>query len=586
MYTEQPTITPIITTNTDKHTDRPDDSLIIVSSESDDRGSAFTESTITSDTNVTLGLVDITEVEKKPRPVTDSNSYAETSATVAPIESPNEIPLDSTSSFLEVTLQPSTPSLPFPSAAFSTVLPQTTQPMFNGESTSPVSTTLSHMHVSPVSPSHSLSSVLSEPIPDWDAPYTVPPPVSGGVQSITPSPSYPIPFPSVSYSEMEPVSSGGCDDDGGDDDVMSGFVSTDPQCRSTRPVQILPDAIGSGFSSDLARFSESSSTVSPQGVVTYLQPSVPVSGEFSQMTTTLDSTASLSGSVGDSSLLPESSLVAPTFTPDASHTSLHASDNVLMPSSTWALPPCGSLFLSSAGTSLCRDTDQDLSAEAISSSSVFAIMPSSDFRISITAVTSQAVGQSQGAPIPTESLTIAPTFTLQSSTTPTPVVPPTIAPTSTPEFNSVFSPAVPPTVAPTSSPKSSTVPMHPTDGQLDSSASGWVLDLDWGQSSASGDESTAPYIPTASPTEAPSDETNDGNEEHSSSFYFEGENGATDFRVTLRPSPSWTVRGGGEEESGSGDSLTDNETSSDFSIPERTERNSEEEPVEGKALDR
>lgn len=492
-YTHQPTITPIITTNTDIHTDRPDDSFIIVSSESDDRGSAFTESAITGDTRettVTSGLVNITEVEEVSRPVTDSNSYGETSATVAPIESPNEIPVDSTS--LEVTLQPSTPSLPFPTAAFSTVLPQTTQPMFNGESLSFVSTTLSHVHASPVSPSHSLSSVLSEsePIPDWDAP------VSGGAQSITPSPSYPTLFPSVSYLDMELVSSGGCDDDG-DDDVMSGFVSTDPQCRSTRPVQTLPDAIGTEH--DLARFSESLSTVSPSTVsplntVTYLQPSVPVTGEYSQMTTTLDSTASLSAT--------------------------------------------------------------------------------------ISAVTSQAVGQSQGAPVSTESLTIAPTFTLQSSTTPTPLVPPTIAPTSTPESNSVFSPAVPPTVAPTSSPKSSTVPMHSADGQLDSSASGWVLDLDWGQSSASGDESTFQYIPTASPTVAPSDETNDGNEEHSSSFYFEGENVATDFRVTLRPSPSWTVRGGGEEESGSGDSLTDNETSSDFSIPERTERNSEEELVE------
>ncbi|XP_056595269.1 receptor-type tyrosine-protein phosphatase zeta isoform X4 [Triplophysa dalaica] len=499
IYTNQPTITSVISTSTDTHIDRPDDSVIIVSSE-DDSESTFTESTITSVTteiSITLASVDVTEVtevEEVPRPVTDSDKYGEISMTVAPLESLSEIPKGSTSSSLEVILHPSTPSLPFPTTAFSTVLPQTTQPVFNGESAPFVSDTPSHVHASPVSPSKSPNSVLSELIPDWDTPFTVSPPVSGGAQSITPSSSYPTLFPVMSYSDVEPVSSGGCDDDG-DDDVMSGSVSTDPQCRSTLPVQTLPELTGSVSSSehDFTRLSESSSTVSLLSVVTYLQPSVPVTSDYTQMPTTQDPTTSLSAS--------------------------------------------------------------------------------------ISAVTSQAVGRSLDAPVPTEFQTIAPTFSLQSHTVPSSAVPPTVAPTSTPESISVLAPAVPPTVAPTSFPKSSTVPIHSADGQLDSSASGWLLDLDWGQSSASGDGSTAPYIPTASPTEATTDETNNGNEEHSSSFYFEGENLATDFRVTLRPSPSWTVQGGGEEESGSGEVLTDNETSSDFSIPERTERNSEEEPV-------
>lgn len=572
IYTHQPTITPIITANIDIHTNRPDDRVIIVSSESDDSGSTFTESStsVTPDMSITSASVDVTEVteiteiEEVSRPVTDS--YGETSVTVAPIENPSDVPKGSTSSSLEVILQPSTPSLPFP--AFSTVLPQTTQPVFNGESApyAPVSDTLSHVHASPVSPSQSPSTLLSEsePIPDWDAPYTVSPSVFGGAQSITPAPSYPTLFPSVSYLDMEPVSSGACDDDG-DDDVTSGSVSTDPQCRSTRPIQTLPESGISSVSSSEHHFSESSSTLSQLSEVTYLQPSVPLTSDYSKMATTQDSTASLSGTLGDSSPLPGSSLVAPTFTQDP----LHTSSEVLLPSST-LVPPCGSLFLTSpsVGNPVCSDTDMDHRATKSSSDPSFS-----------ATVTSQAVGQSQ------EAQTIAPPFTLQSSAVPTLVVLPTVAPTSTPESNSVFAPAVPPTVAPTSSPKSSTVPIHSADGQLDSSASGWVLDLDWGQSSASGDGSTAPYIPTASPTEAPTDETNDGNEEHSSSFYFEGENLATDFRVTLRPSPSWTVRGGGEEESGSGEGLTDNETSSDFSIPERTERNSEEEPVEGKALE-
>ncbi|KAA0724329.1 Receptor-type tyrosine-protein phosphatase zeta [Triplophysa tibetana] len=594
IYTNQPTIIPIITTSTDIHIDRPDDSVIIVSSESDESESTFTESTITSVTpeiSITLASIDITEVtkvEELPRPVTDSDKYGEISMTVAPLENPSEIPKGSTSSSLEVILHPSTPSLSFPTTAFSTVLPQTTQPVFNGESAPSVSDTPSQVHASPVSPSQSPSSVLSESelIPDWDAPFTVSPAVSGGAQSITPSSSYPTLFPVMSYSDVEPVSSGGCDDDG-DDDVMSGSVSTDPQCRSTLPVQTLPEAAGSVSISehDFPRLSESSSTVSLLSLVTYLQPSVPIASDYTQMATILDTTTSLSGTFGDSSLLPESSLVPPTFTQDASHTSseisLHASVSVLLPSSTWVPPPCLHLSTSSVGTPLCSDTDMDQRPEASYSSSVFAIKPSSDLNIYITAsispITSQAVGQD--ATVPTEFQTIAPTFTLQSGAVPSPVVPPTVAPTSTPESISALAPVVPRTVAPTSFPKSSTVPIHSADGQLDTSASGWVLDLDWGQSSASGDGSTAPYIPTASHTEATTDETNDGNEEHSSSFYFEDENLATDFRVTLRPSPSWTVREGGEEESGSGEVLTDNETSSDFSIPERTERNSEEEPV-------
>uniref|UniRef100_A0A672M407 protein-tyrosine-phosphatase n=1 Tax=Sinocyclocheilus grahami TaxID=75366 RepID=A0A672M407_SINGR len=236
------------------------------------------------------------------------------------------------------------------------------------------------------------------------------------------------------------------------------------------------------------------------------------------------------------------------------------------------------------------DADLDLRTEALLSSLPISTMPSSDPSISVSdtvsSVAQKATGLSQGAPVPIRSSTVAQTSTPEFIFIPTSVVPPTVAPTSAPESISVVAPEVPPTVAVSSAPESSSMPTHSADGQLENSASGWALDLDWGQSSASGDESIVPYITTATPTEVPPDETDDGNEEHSSSFYFEGENGtdieSTEFRVTLRPSPSWTLRGSGEEESGSGENLTDNETSSDFTIPERTERDSEEEPVEGK----
>ncbi|KAM9496388.1 receptor-type tyrosine-protein phosphatase zeta isoform 3-T3 [Clarias gariepinus] len=136
-------------------------------------------------------------------------------------------------------------------------------------------------------------------------------------------------------------------------------------------------------------------------------------------------------------------------------------------------------------------------------------------------------------------------------------------------------PLEPPTVLATSVPEATSF-AHSADGSLDSSASAS------GESSASGDGSPVPSIPGVFSTEALGEELE--LEEHSSSFYFESENvtenEATTLSTILLPSPT-LARGGVEEEnSGSGESLTDNETSSDFSIPKHAARDSEEEPVE------
>uniref|UniRef100_A0A665TNU8 protein-tyrosine-phosphatase n=1 Tax=Echeneis naucrates TaxID=173247 RepID=A0A665TNU8_ECHNA len=134
-----------------------------------------------------------------------------------------------------------------------------------------------------------------------------------------------------------------------------------------------------------------------------------------------------------------------------------------------------------------------------------------------------------------------------------------------------------------------------------SSASGSALfpdsqegvDQEWdrAQTSASG-ESILPYSTKISNTVPPfmtsaSGQTPDDLDERSSSFYFESESGsaspseggstAAPVTPALTSASPWQL--GVEEESGSGqgESLYDNETSSDFSISERMERESEEE---------
>uniref|UniRef100_A0A8C1FCZ9 protein-tyrosine-phosphatase n=1 Tax=Cyprinus carpio carpio TaxID=630221 RepID=A0A8C1FCZ9_CYPCA len=330
------------------------------------------ETSVTLKTFVISPSLDILEVEEVTQPVTDSHSHGESSVTVP------EIPMESTSSTFppEVPLWPTTASLPFPTtAAFSTVLSQTTQPVFNGESASyapSVFDTLSYVHASPVSP-YSLSSVLSEPIPDWDIPYTVSMLVYGGAHTL---PLQALPEVTASVVSMQPIS---------EHDLF-----------------------------------ESLSIVSTLSTLAHLQPSVPVSNDYSLMTTTLDSDSSLSGSVKDSRLLTEwvdSSLVAPTFSQDSgasTEISLNASSNFLLPSSTSGLSPCSGLL------------DLVLHTKALLSSPPISTMPSSDLSISVSATVSsvaqKATGQSQGATVPIRSSTIVPTSTPELIFIPTPVV--------------------------------------------------------------------------------------------------------------------------------------------------------------------
>ncbi|XP_035280710.1 receptor-type tyrosine-protein phosphatase zeta-like isoform X2 [Anguilla anguilla] len=150
-------------------------------------------------------------------------------------------------------------------------------------------------------------------------------------------------------------------------------------------------------------------------------------------------------------------------------------------------------------------------------------------------------------------------------------------------------PVRPPALSPTASPDGgSTAPLS-QDGQVDSSASGSTLyvespddlDQDWdrGRTAAPGAGGTPSFALAASPTapapfaEATASGADDGSGgDRPSSFYFDSDNGT---EVVVMETKGLGTFGGGEEESGSG-SLYDNETSSDFSIPEYTEMESEE----------
>ncbi|XP_032378771.1 receptor-type tyrosine-protein phosphatase zeta isoform X3 [Etheostoma spectabile] len=526
------------------------------------------------------------------------------------------------------------------SVRLSGVLLQTTQPMSTGERpfVLPSTSTSSSSSSSPLCDTADPSICLHDPPSSsrpvlsasaLDSQHALTASRSSKDQASPSTPTLPastlphVPHPSNPLSGLDPVFPGvgfNDNDSDGDGDLLSGSSSLsvssgDPSVFSdTPPLKTVPDP-SSTTAHAAAEPSESSwdpslSTVSLSLNPT-LQPSVVLS-DFTFSSTTPGLSRSFSLGFEDAryatgntieSFLPEVSgdgfslasdvdpLCGCSLEPSASSSWLHASPHVPLPSSAWNsaslelyssvgfpsasgvvtddLPPSLSVAVSD-GLSL----DQPLlphSAVSPSSSSSHSFLlrvTHSDLPVSVAATASGARDPWFSASDRTPALQ---TFAHPSSPTASPFTP-------TPEGQAL---------------------------DISSSASGSALfpdsqegvDQEWDrvQTSASG-ESVFTYSPNVANAVPPSPTSESGQapddlEGRTSAFYFESESGsaiasevggtATPATPAVTSASPWSL-GGGEEESGSGqgDSLYDNETSSDFSISERTERESEtEEPV-------
>ncbi|XP_070965024.1 receptor-type tyrosine-protein phosphatase zeta-like isoform X1 [Oncorhynchus clarkii lewisi] len=518
----------------------------------------------------------------------------------------------SPSLFQGVPPQPTSPSMPlFSSTAssFGSVLSQTTQPVFNGEilpSTLPVCDTSTPGYPGSA-PSNAPTACLhappsSRPVssvtpPARDSPHAATALLSSGDSFLAPSslssPTLPLlPHPSHPLSGWETVVSHGVgdegDDDSGDGDVLSGsssMASGDPALFSdTPPLQTLPDSPVEWDLSELASRPLPAASLS-------LQPSLLLSSDFSLSGATPGITDYVYGRLGDSS---------------------YATGGVIESSLSWVVDGGGGFTVASNGVeSLCSCSLDGTSSSSWLHASPHLPLPTSDWgaaslalyssgsdldhliHSSLAGSTNPSVGQplfssSSSPPVPHPPLSGS-HGDLHVSVTATP-------PRSKDRWVSALR-----TSAPSSSSSRTASPVTPTltpDLQtVDSNASGSTLsgeaqeelDEEWDriQSSASASasgEGMLPYIPTAprpftSEVAASPDSDND---ERSSAFYFESESGSAVATETATVSAitaavPWPL--GGEEQSGSGqgESPYDNEMSSDFSIPERTERDSEEE---------
>ncbi|XP_067348881.1 receptor-type tyrosine-protein phosphatase zeta-like isoform X2 [Channa argus] len=532
--------------------------------------------------------------------------------------------------------RPTNPGMLETSIRLNGVLLQTIQPLSNGERPSVLPSSSSSSFASPLlcdsaDPSAVPSTCLHDPpSSSWpvlstsasDSEHVATAllssrdPASPSTLTL-PASTLPYSLPPLSSWETHSVFPGaGFDNSNSDDDLLSGSSSSsassgDPSVFSeTPPLQTVPDPYGTTVATEPAKsFQDLSLSTMSLSLSSTLQPSVLLSSDFTLSGTTPGFHTSFSAGFEDSryatgstmeSFLPEVSgdgfplasdvdtLCGCSLEPSVSSSWLHASPHIPLPSSSWdsaSLELYSSMgFPSSSGVGI----DNPLHSLSVPVSDVLSL---DQPLLSHSAISPSSTS-------PHSSL-------LQATHSDLPV---SVAATAPGIRDPWFSPSdgnyTHPTSVPPSSPTASPFTPTPEGNVLDasSSASGSALfpdsregvDQEWERVQSSAfEESTLPYstkvtntVPSSS-TSDQSGQTPDDLEERSSAFYFESESGSaitsgvdimTTANVPVETSASpWSL--GVEEESGSGqgESLYDNETSSDFSISEHMDTESEEE---------
>ncbi|CAJ1056028.1 receptor-type tyrosine-protein phosphatase zeta isoform X2 [Xyrichtys novacula] len=497
------------------------------------------------------------------------------------------------------------------SIRLSGVLLQTTQPLSNGESPSvPPSSSSSSSASSPLCDSADPSSTcLHDPPSSWpllsasssDPQHAATAQLLNNDQASPASTLPRLPLPSLPLSgwETRHVSPVGVVFDDSDGDMLSGSSSVSSGDTSvfseTPPLQTVPDPPGTTFDES----SHSSWDPSLLGVslslTPTLQPSVLLSSDFILPGTTPD--LSLSNSAGFEDSRYATGNTIESFLPEVNGEGFPLTSDMdalctcsLEPSSSWLHASSHAPLPSSAWDSASLELYSSVAFSPVSGVGVDDLLRS----LSLAGSDTSSLDQPRSAisPSPSSSLTHS-DLPVSVAATPSGVKDSSLSTTNeNPALRTSAHPS-----SPTSSPFTST----PEALDASSSASGSALfpdsqesiDQEWDrvQTSASG-ESASPYSTTvtttvSSPPTPESGQSPDDLDDHSSAFYFESESGsasASEGASTGKPTiptitsvSPWSL--GGEEESGSGqgETLYDNETSSDFSLSERTERESEEE---------